>query len=377
MMKIALVTNVPAPYRIPIYNRIARYKDISLKVIFCSEREPNRFWNLPPMEYDHVFLKPRITTVNGRYIHNNLDVFGKLSEFAPDVVVIDGFNPTHLYAYLYALANRICYVPMTDGTYESERTLTVLHRLVRRFIYSKADAYVYASVGGKKLYESYGVSAEQCFQSHLCIDNEAFKTTSFPVTKQYDFIFCGRIEDVKNPLFALDVAAEVAKRLNRKSSLLYVGSGDQLEMVKAKAHARADLVEASFHGHARQEELPALYQAARIFLFPTLWDPWGIVANEACAAGLPTIVSPFAGAAGELIVNNQNGFICGLATDVWAEKATELLTQSSLWQACSERSASLVSQYNFTAAAAGIVNACRYATKRGLPIYGKASSLQK
>lgn len=368
MMKIALVTNIPAPYRIPIYKEIARLPDISLQVIFCSEREPNRFWNLPPLEFSHVFLKKRFATVNDRYIHNNPDVFGRLKEFAPDVVVIDGFNPTHLYACLYAFLNRVPYVPMTDGTYESERSLSLLHRMARRFIYTKTCAFVYASLGGKKLYQSYGVPAEQCFQSHLCIDNEAFRPTSSNITKQYDFIFCGRIEAVKNPLFALNVAAEVAKKLNRKVSILYVGAGSQLEMVKAGASSRSDLVEATFHHHATQEELPALYQSARIFLFPTLWDPWGVVANEACAAGLPVMVSSYAGVAGELVLDNHNGFICDLDIHVWAERATRLLCDPALWEAFSQRSSSLVGQYNFTDAAEGLISACRYAKNDCLPL---------
>ena len=37
-------------------------------------------------------------------------------------------------------------------------------------------------------------------------------------------------------------------------------------------------------GFARQEDLPRWYGASRVFLFPTQWDPWGVVANEACAA---------------------------------------------------------------------------------------------
>ena len=56
-----------------------------------------------------------------------------------------------------------------------------------------------------------------------------------------------------------------------------------------------------FHGFAAQRELPDLYRSAKVFLFPTLADVWGVVANEACAAGLPVIVSPHAGVAGELV----------------------------------------------------------------------------
>ena len=98
MPKLALVVNEPPPYRIPIFIRVAAFNDIELKVIFFCMYEPNRFWNLPVMEFDHEFLQENVYTVNGRYIHNNPDVLFALTKFDPDVVIGNGFNPTHLYA---------------------------------------------------------------------------------------------------------------------------------------------------------------------------------------------------------------------------------------------------------------------------------------
>jgi putative transposase len=53
-------------------------------------------------------------------------------------------------------------------------------------------------------------------------------------------------------------------------------------------------------GYFSQNELPYYYALTRVFLFPTLLDPWGVVANEACAAGVPVITCSNAGAAGDL-----------------------------------------------------------------------------
>ena len=94
MPKLALVLNEPPPYRIPILNRVAATPDMQLRVIFCCRREPNRFWDLPAMQFDAVYLRERITTVNGRYIHNNPDVLAALTRFSPDAVIGNGFNPT-------------------------------------------------------------------------------------------------------------------------------------------------------------------------------------------------------------------------------------------------------------------------------------------
>src|SRR5947209_7444478 len=92
-----------------------------------------------------------------------------------------------------------------------------------------------------------------------------------------------------------------------------------------------DRVDTHFHGFAKQNELPALYRSARLFLFPTHADVWGVVANEACAAGLPVIVSPHAGVAGELVLDGENGFVCALDVKLWTERAASLLTNQETW----------------------------------------------
>ncbi|WP_136420205.1 glycosyltransferase family 4 protein [Herbaspirillum sp. ST 5-3] len=361
MTRLAIITNEPPPYRLPVFQRVSRTPGITLQVIFCARREPNRHWDLPPFEFDHVFLRDRISTVNGRYIHNNPDVIPALRRFAPDLVVIDGLNPTQLYAFCYAWIKGIPRIPLTDGTFVSEQKLSKVHKLIRSIVYSRSSAYLSASLGGRTLYESYGVAPERCFRSYLCTDNDAFMQAGEPTEKKYDLIFCSRIVAEKGPLFALRVGRETARRLGRKVNMLFVGSGDEEERLRAAAAQQTDLVESDFHGFAKQKELPSLYRSARIFLFPTHDDVWGVVANEACAAGLPVIVSPYAGVAGELVVNGENGFVCDLDADLWADRAALLLTQPELLEKYSRRSLDLVREYSFDNAAAGLVDACRFA----------------
>jgi glycosyltransferase involved in cell wall biosynthesis len=359
MLRIALVTNNPPPYRIPVFERLGRMPGVIFQVIFCSKREPNRHWDLPPMNFDHVFLRERYITVKERYIHNNPDVFSALKRFGPDVVVTDGFYPTQLYAFVYTLMKEVAHVPLTDGTDISERALSKIHKIIRRLVYARSGAFLSASVGGDRLYQGYGIPPERCFKTHLCIDNDAYMHAADQGEK-FDFVFCGRIEPAKGPDFALSVAAETAKRLGRRTKILYVGSGSQEQSVRAAALQQSELVDATFHGFASQKELPSLYRSARVFLFPTHADVWGVVANEACAAGLPVIVSPHAGVAGELILDGQNGFVRELDAGHWAECAMPLLTRQELWDRFSRRSLSLVSDYTFDKAALGFLDACRF-----------------
>ncbi len=361
MISVALVVNEPPPYRIPVFNRVAAHPAIRLKVIFCCRREPNREWDLPPIAFEHQFLRERITTVRGRYIHNNPDVLLALTKLRPDVVVGNGFNPTHLYAMAWCALFRRPYVPMTDGTLQSEQALGSLHRRLRRWTYRRARAAIAASRGSFALYRSYGVPESDCFASCLCVDNTRFRPDLAaypPQQRRWDLLFCGRLEAAKRPAFALDVAHGLAQRLNKKIRLLFVGSGSVLPTLRAQADTIADQVETSFHGFASQAQLPLLYRSARVFLFPTEADVWGVVANEACAAGLPVIVSPHAGVAGELVVDGKNGHVRELDVDAWVEAAAPMLADVRRWRGFAERSLLMVTPYHYDAAAAGIVDAC-------------------
>lgn len=357
MPTLALVVNEPPPYRIPVFNRVAEASGLKLQVIFCCQREPNRFWDLPTMVFDPIFLRERITTVHGRYIHNNPDVWTTLSRVRPDVVIGNGFNPTHLYSMAWCGLHQRPYVPMTDGTLHSERGLSRLHRTIRRWAYRSAKTFIAASNGGFALYQSYGVPHSACVRSCLCTDIERFKPITSRAAPPYDFIFSGRLEPGKRPDFAMAVAARSAQLLMRKTRLLFVGSGSLEDSLRTMAARYADRVDVLFNGFAAQSELPALYRSAKIFLFPTEADVWGVVANEACACGLPVIVSPHAGVADELVVDGRNGFVRELTLEPWADAAATLLSNEALREAYGQRSRVMVETYTFDQAAQGIIDA--------------------
>ena len=132
MIRVALITNLPPPYRIPIYNILARDTQLTFHAIFFSLREPNRSWDLPPIECHHHFLQERFINYRGRYIHFNPDIIALLKTISPDVIINDGFNPTHLLSFLYAVINKIPHIPMTDGTDLSEKNFSFIHKFIRK-----------------------------------------------------------------------------------------------------------------------------------------------------------------------------------------------------------------------------------------------------
>src|SRR5262249_23086176 len=157
VMRIALFTNIPAPYRVPVYDRIAEQCGSDFRVIYLAQREANRKWNVPTLRHDHVFLRGFAVRRKNREIHVRWGVSHQLNTFRPDVILTGAFSPPMIAAWLRARAHRIPHVPVSDAWAHSEAELSSVHRLVRRAVYATSSAFIGASAKTLALYGTYGV----------------------------------------------------------------------------------------------------------------------------------------------------------------------------------------------------------------------------
>ena len=61
-------------------------------------------------------------------------------------------------------------------------------------------------------------------------------------------------------------------------------------------------------GFKQYHDLPAYYGLAGAFVHTSTVEQWGLVVNEAMAAGLPVLVSRNCGCAADLVQDGVNGF---------------------------------------------------------------------
>jgi len=355
-MRIAMLVNIPAPYRVPVYDRIAEQCGSDFRVIYMAKIEADRRWKVPTLRHDHVFLRGFAVQRKDREIHVRWGIHHQLKTFRPDVILTGGFNPPMITAWLYAQARRTPHVPMSDAWERSEAELSSVHRFVRRAVYTTSSAFVGASAKTLALFESYG-ARKNLFKAPLGVDNARFAAAAVPLAdRPFDLVFAGNLIDRKLPLFFADVVARVARRRGRVSALV-IGDGE----LRGEMECALDKpgVEATFTGFLQQAELPAAYARGKIFCFPTRNDPWGVVANEACASGMPVITCANAGCAGELVVHARNGYVVDLDPEQWAAHAQLLLDDAALLADSGARSTRAVRDYTFAAAAEGFLAACR------------------
>lgn len=98
----------------------------------------------------------------------------------------------------------------------------------------------------------------------------------------------GRMAPPKNPLFVIDIFAELL-RINNRYRLMLVGDGPMEEEIREKANGLG-ISDKIYYAGVRSD-VPQLINAFDVFLFPSLYEGLGIVAVEAQANGLSCVVS--------------------------------------------------------------------------------------
>ncbi len=100
-----------------------------------------------------------------------------------------------------------------------------------------------------------------------------------------------RITEQKNPLFALDIIEKCIEE-NNNIYYIWIGNGEQKALFEKKIHENSLLKE-----HVivleKSEEIEKYYSAMDIFILPSKYEGFGIVALESQASGLPTLVSEY------------------------------------------------------------------------------------
>ncbi|MGZ3142813.1 glycosyltransferase family 4 protein [Lentzea chajnantorensis] len=118
-------------------------------------------------------------------------------------------------------------------------------------------------------------------------------------------LFFGRIEWEKG-VQDLIAALPRIRRAFRGTRVVVAGGGSQTEWLREQARKHRVLRAVEFVGHLSDRSLAALLTAANAVVLPSRYEPFGIVALEAAAAGTPLVAST-AGGLGEVVLDGVTG----------------------------------------------------------------------
>jgi glycogen synthase len=142
------------------------------------------------------------------------------------------------------------------------------------------------------------------FDKYNQVDLSEFRFRFAAPTEKIVF-YVGRIVEEKGVRTLIQAAPEVLRQFSNVKFVL-AGSGPQLEDFR---HMVADMGLSDcfyFTGFISDEDRDKLYKVADVAVFPSLYEPFGIVALEAMAAKLPVVVAETGGLV-EVVDNHETG----------------------------------------------------------------------
>lgn len=168
----------------------------------------------------------------------------------------------------------------------------------------KDDIRRHYAVPEDKLHVIYNGVDTTAFHPELARQQRPATRAAFGIPPEAPlFLFVGSGFERKGLKAALDALAQLPDAVH----LLVVGKDKQLAAFRR--HAGNLGIARRVHFAGGQKNIVPFYGAADALVFPTLYEPFGNVALEALACGLPVITSTHSGAA-ELIRVGENGFTC-------------------------------------------------------------------
>jgi glycosyltransferase involved in cell wall biosynthesis len=312
MHSVAVIHNHPIHYKHLLFSAMKRM-GLDFEVLFVSGRSSIRIEPIPldqsayacrvgdPGSYEH---HPKWKTC--RYI------WSALNEIDPAVLIISGYYDVAGWtAWTWSiLKGRPKILWNETNSFDSYRPW--LKEVVKREYVKRFDvAHVYG-ISNKEYLMELGLPAERIVIKRAVTDTNHFRPWKWsvkPVSGPLAMLYVGRLAPEKNLAMVLH-ALSALKNNGEGQRLVFsiVGYGP-LEQELKDLTARLGLTKAvRFEGGMKQSELPRRYSQADLFILPSKYEPWGLVALEAMLCGVPALVSSQCGCARDL-VSEATGWI--------------------------------------------------------------------
>lgn len=306
--RVAFITNLCPYYCRPLFELLA--ERMRTTFYFFSEGEEHYLGSSIQHEPGDVPVRAvRRATVFGQPLLLGLEAELRRADYD---VVVKCINGRLMVPYVYQLAKRrdIPFVLWTGIWFHPE---TRVHRLTRPLverIYRGADAIVTYGDHVKRFVEAApGVAPGKTFVAGQAIDPRAFSPVVPKFGNPAEVLFIGQLEEHKGVQSLLAAFAVVQ---DQGARLRLIGSGSLEEEVRAQARldSRIEVL-----GHVPNADIPAELARARCLVLPSVTterhrETWGLVVNEAMAAGVPVVATDAVGAAaGGLVRDGHNGLV--------------------------------------------------------------------
>jgi 1,2-diacylglycerol 3-alpha-glucosyltransferase len=310
------------PYHLARLNSLgARHPTLGIEV---AARSGTYDWQ--PMEVETRFERQTLFDVkdSSELSTTQIDraIAAHLDRFCPDVVLVPGWTSRGALSMLrWGLKHRIPVVVMSEST-RRDRIRSAWREALKRRVVASFSAGLVGGDPQKDYLVELGMERERIALGYDVVDNAHFSQAAQTARKharrlrndlglpERYLLASARFIPIKNLLGLIEAFGRFRRlRLASQTGLVLLGDGPERAVLEAK-RAELGLDEAILTpGFKHYDQLPIYYGLADGFVHVNRNEPWGLVVNEAMAAGLSVIVSKACGCASNLVKDGENGYL--------------------------------------------------------------------
>ena len=138
-----------------------------------------------------------------------------------------------------------------------------------------------------------GIERDYEFRRQYAADNEKI------------ILFVGRLVYEKGIQHLIAAMPKILEKYH-DSKLVIAGKGGMIDELKAQVNAMGISNKVYFTGYLNSKQVVKMYKCADVAVFPSTYEPFGIVALEGMLSGTPVVVSDVGGL-NEIVQHGENG----------------------------------------------------------------------
>ena len=316
-MRVLIIFNHPAPYKVNAFNELAKYVDLTVLFERTKAKDrPDSFYAGNKYNFKYLFLKHGYIGKEGS-ISNDVRRFIKLNHQNYDVILMNGYSHVaEIKAIKYMSSHKIRFGLLINGGIANKKEFFI-KKAYKSSLIKKASFYLSPSQEANEYLKYYGADPTKIhnyFYSNL-FDKEikgATKKEKEEFRNKYSlsldkkiFINPSQFIDRKNNLFLISLFKD------REDVLLLVGDGplkkDYERYIKDNKMDNVIILP-----YQSKEALFELYKASDVHITLSKKDIFGHTVLESLANGVPVISSKEVISALEYVKDGYNGFVVDL-----------------------------------------------------------------
>lgn len=305
------------PYMAERFSALSRLGSVDFECWTVRDTNPDRSWIVRDRQRQ---FPHRIVNGIGLGSHRIGLPIRELVSIHPRVIVTFHADPAVVVSLVQRLHPRCDLIYYVEKTFDTWTPRHPVKEVLKRLLFSGKVQFFSPGTDADAYLAKYGVNTDRVWRLEHAIDYQRLATAQ-RIRKDsvgreararmglrgFVYLYLGRVWWQKG-LWTLLAAHERLMSEGRDATLLVVGDGTDRTRFREEVEAR-QVRGVVMRDFVQQDELPEVMGAADALVFPTRGDPYGLVVDEAMAAGLPVIASTSAGEIRSRVAHGATGLL--------------------------------------------------------------------